>query len=150
MIRARVITISRSPFSAAKRWTVYQGAETDIEMPVIRHAEYVLASGSMGVGECPRIVLAGKFQGGVKLLSEIVQGGKGVTVKFDPETVKGSDDNSKLRIKAASRPRRGAGQAQATTSRAKRLVCSRSMSTRNGERLTDQCPDTVLDSLVGD
>jgi hypothetical protein len=79
--------------------SVYQNAETDIEMPVIRHAEFTV--GYMG-GTPTGLALSGKFQGDVKLASEVVKGGKGLTVKFDPETVKGSEDKSTLRIKAAA------------------------------------------------
>lgn len=76
---------------------VYQNAETEIKMPVIRHAEFTV--GYMG-GSPTGLALSGKFQGDVKLTSQAVKGGKGLTVKFDPETVKGSEDSSKLKIKA--------------------------------------------------
>ena len=83
------------------RQIVFQGAETDIEMRVVRHGEYSVASSSLGNVAGPvSLLFSGKFQGDTKLSSEIVKGGKGLTIAFDPETVKGSDDKSKLRIKA--------------------------------------------------
>ena len=97
-------------------------------MPVIRHAEYVLASSSLGnAGEFPRIVLAGNFQGGVKLSSEIAKGGKGLMVKFDPETVKGSDDNSKLRIKADAEANLGDVQVKLTATTSEGQTASASL-----------------------
>jgi hypothetical protein len=80
---------------------VLQNAETDLDLTIIRHSEYVVASASLGGVEAPTsFLLAGSFQGEVKLAAEIAKGGKGLTVKFDPETVKGSDDKAKLRINA--------------------------------------------------
>jgi hypothetical protein len=81
--------------------TVLQNAETDLDLIVVRHADYAVASASIGNTQSPSsLLLGGRFQGDVKLSSTIPKGGKGLTLTFDPETVKGSDDRGKLRIKA--------------------------------------------------
>lgn len=79
------------------RATVWQNEETEIRTSVIRRSAYALGSNGGSVD----LAVTGKFQGDLKLSAEVVKGGKGLTVKFDPETVKGSEQTSQLKIKAA-------------------------------------------------
>jgi hypothetical protein len=79
------------------RATVRQNDETEIRTSVIRRSEYALGSHEGSID----LAVTGKFQGDLKLSAEVVTGGKGITVRFDPETVKGSEQTSQLKIKAA-------------------------------------------------
>jgi hypothetical protein len=76
---------------------VWQNDGLDFEMQVTRRSFESPADNDPSM----RFFLQGKFLGEVKLSAEVVKGGKGLTVQFDPETVKGSEDRSKLKIKAA-------------------------------------------------
>jgi len=80
-----------------KRATAWQNDETEIRTSVIRRSEYTLGSNDASTD----LAVTGKFQGDLKLSAEVVKGGKGITVRFDPATVKGSEQTSQLKIKAA-------------------------------------------------
>jgi hypothetical protein len=79
-----------------KSVTVTQGAETVIEMPIIRGPRYDIFSPFK-----TSLVVRGNFQGELKLSSEVAKGGKGLAVKFDPEAVKANERKAKLILKAA-------------------------------------------------
>jgi hypothetical protein len=81
----------------AKRVNVWQGADTEVRTSVVRGWEYTLGS----TDATTDLAVTGKFQGAVKLSAEVSKGGKGLTVKFDPDVVKGNEQTSKLKIKAA-------------------------------------------------